>query len=78
MSASIKTNMTSIEGTTLGPGVECSQFRMSSGEQISLTGFGKNHEAANAGHRLRLSGGWSEVSKCMQGRTFRVLSIEKL
>lgn len=72
------TNIIAIEGTTLGPGVECSQFRLSTGEQISLTGFGKNHDAAIAGHRLRLSGSWSEMSKCMQGRTFRVLSIEKL
>lgn len=67
-----------IEGVSLGPGVECPQFRMDTAEQISLSGVDRGSSLAMAGGRFRLSGRWTPMSKCMQGRTFRVTSIEIL
>ncbi len=62
-----------ITGVFLGPGVECPQFRLEDGEQISLTG---PVPEAEIGSRLVLSGHWAAISFCMQGRTFRVVAPE--
>lgn len=64
-----ETGMETIRGVLLGPGVECMQFRLDDGEQISLTG--PVPEAA-PGTALTLTGRWAMVSYCMQGRTFSI------
>jgi hypothetical protein len=59
----------SITGTFLGKGVECPQFRLENGEQISLSGTIPEHQV---GDEATLTGRWSMISTCMQGREFRV------
>lgn len=58
-----------VSGIFLGAGVECPQMRLTSGEQISLSGAVP--EAA-IGEKLTFTGRWALISKCMQGREFRV------
>ena len=58
-----------ITGQYMGPGVTCPQFRLSSGETVSLSG---SYPDLTPGQQLTLSGRWAENSKCMQGREFRV------
>lgn len=58
-----------ITGKYIGPGVTCPQFRLDSGETISLSGA---HPVLQPGERLTLTGRWAMNSKCMQGREFRV------
>ena len=59
-----------IDGEVIGPGVECLQFRMASGEQISLRGSAISQ--ISIGTPVRLTGGFVRMSTCMQGRTFLV------
>ena len=56
-----------VEGTLIGPGVECPQFQLKDGEVVSLTG-----QPPEAAGPYRLSGRWARFSYCMQGRTFDV------
>jgi len=58
-----------ITGVFLGPGVECPQFRLDTGERISLSG---PLPEAEIGATLTLSGQWALFSGCMQGREFRI------
>jgi len=62
-----------ISGTYQGAGVECPQFRLDTGETISLSG--KVPRNLTLGQTLNLSGLWARFSKCQQGREFRVLNI---
>jgi len=62
-----------ITGSYFGPGVECPQFQLDSGEMISLVNMPGEIEA---GATVTLQGDWPMFSKCMQGRTFRVLSLK--
>ena len=62
-----------IDGTYLGPGVECPQFRMTTGEQISLRGDALDH--LTIGVLLQLTGQFLRVSPCMQGRAFHITSL---
>jgi hypothetical protein len=65
-----------VSGTVAGKGAPCVQFRLSSGETISLQSASpQNYEK---GARLRLTGVWLRVSNCMQGRAFRVSSRVKI
>jgi len=66
-----------MDGLFLGPGVECPQFRPDGEDgQISLEMAGK--ALPQPGDRLRLEGHFLRVSRCMQGRGFRVTAIEIL
>ncbi len=60
-----------ITGAYAGQGVECPQFRLDTGETVSLV-----HMPADIknGETVTLRGRWQLASKCMQGRTFRVVS----
>jgi hypothetical protein len=62
-----------INGTFLGRGVECPQFRVDTGEHISLRGDGLIPIAK--GTPLTLTGQFLRVSPCMQGRTFHITRI---
>jgi len=64
-----ETGLETIRGVLLGPGVECVQFRLDDGEQISLTGAVPEVVPGTA---LTLTGRWAMVSYCMQGRTFSI------
>lgn len=63
-----------IDGEVIGPGVECVQFRMASGEQISLQGSPVLQ--LQPGTPVRLTGVFLRMSTCMQGRTFRVSAAQ--
>jgi hypothetical protein len=62
-----------IAGTYLGPGVECPQFRMTTGEQISLRGDGLDD--LTIGAPFQMTGQFLRVSPCMQGRAFHITSL---
>jgi len=62
-----------IDGIFLGRGVECPQFRTTTGEQISLTGVLLPQVAV--GTQLHLTGTFIRISTCMQGRAFRVSEL---
>lgn len=60
-------------GEYIGRGAECPQFRLDSGEQVSL-------EAADLsdvtpGTRLWVTGEFARISRCMQGRAIIVEDI---
>lgn len=59
-----------VEGEHLGKGAECAQFRLASGEQISLDGADMRQFAI--GDRLQVTGHFVRISTCMQGRAFLV------
>lgn len=63
-------DVVTVSGEFAGPGVICPQFRLDSGETISLSGDVPQH---SRGERRVLRGSWRPISKCMQGREFRVL-----
>ena len=63
-------NLETITGILVGQGVECAQFRLETGEQISLSGAVP--EGA-IGTLFSLEGRWAMMSSCMQGREFPVL-----
>lgn len=57
-----------IAGKIIGPGVTCLQFRMKTGEQISLEGAGLRKIVP--GTLLHLTGKFARASRYMQGRAF--------
>lgn len=63
-----------IRGHYAGRGVTCPQFRLETGETISLAGI--NNDTLADGVLLIVTGNWQRVSTCMQGRAFRVERIE--
>ncbi len=65
-----------LSGTVAGKGAPCVQFRLASGETISLQGA--SPQEYSKGARFRLTGVWLRVSNCMQGRAFRVSSRVKI
>ncbi len=67
------TNDETLEGVFLGKGVECPQLKLTSGEQISLSGAVAKDVAL--GEAVRVTGRFVNMSKCMQGRTFVVSSF---
>ena len=62
-----------IRGVYLGVGVECPQFMIDSGEQVSL--IGKRLDELTTGSKFLLTGRIARVSKCMQGQTFIVSTV---
>jgi hypothetical protein len=66
----------SIRGEVLGQGAPCVQFRMDSGETISLDRA--SPQEFKRGMKLELEGDWMRVSTCMQGRAFRVVRHSEL
>ena len=62
-----------VSGAYLGPGAECPQFELLSGERISLSGV-RDH-AFTKGEIVNLHGRWRPVSTCMQGRDFLVTEV---
>ncbi len=62
-----------IRGIFLGMGVECPQFLIDSGEQVSL--IGEKLDDLTTGIRFRLNGRIARASKCMQGQTFIVSAV---
>lgn len=62
-----------IVGEFLGPGVECAQLRLPTGEQISIEG--QDFTAIAPGTLLRLTGDFARMSRCMQGRAFVVQTM---
>ena len=62
-----------ISGIFLGMGVECPQFMIDSGEQVSL--IGKRLDELTTGSKFILTGRIARVSKCMQGQTFIVSTV---
>ena len=69
---------TEIEGEILGPGVMAPQFRLTSGETISLEALPPGTGPLEPGRRLRLTGRFLRVSRAMQGRGFRVTALAEL
>lgn len=63
-------------GVVMGLGAPCVQFRVDSGETISL--HGASPQEFQEGMKLRLSGQWLRISNCMQGRAFRVVKHSML
>ena len=63
-------------GVVMGLGAPCVQFRVDSGETISLQGA--SPQEFQEGMKLRLSGQWLRISNCMQGRAFRVVKHSML
>jgi hypothetical protein len=66
-----KSDQIEVKGTFLGLGIECAQFKIDSGEQISLTGI--DLDGRTKGDKLLLKGIFARGSKCMQGRTLIVV-----
>lgn len=64
-----------IDGEVIGAGVICPQFRLLSGEIISLESLPPAAPALTPGARLRLHGQFARASRCMQGRAFLVQDI---
>ncbi|MDP3961123.1 MAG: hypothetical protein Q8Q26_13875 [Pseudorhodobacter sp.] len=64
-----------IDGEVIGAGVLCPQFRLLSGEAISLESLPPAAPALTPGARLRLSGQFARASRCQQGRAFVVQDI---
>jgi len=64
-----------ITGTVIGAGVLCPQFRLLSGETISLESLPSTTPAPVLGQQLRLSGQFARASRCQQGRAFVVQAI---
>ena len=62
-----------IRGIFLGKGVECPQFMIDSGQQVSL--IGNSLDQLKTGNTFRLTGRIARVSKCMQGQTFIVSTV---
>ena len=62
-----------IDGEMIGAGVLCPQFRLLTGETISLESLPP--AALTPGQRLRLSGQFARASRCQQGRAFLVQDI---
>jgi hypothetical protein len=60
-----------LRGVVMGLGAPCVQFRVDSGETISLQGA--SPQEFQKGMKLRLYGQWLRISNCMQGRAFRVV-----
>lgn len=64
-----------IDGEVIGAGVLCPQFRMLSGEAISLESLSPATPTLTPGLRLRLSGQFARASRCQQGRAFLVQDV---
>lgn len=64
-----------IDGEVIGAGVLCPQFRLLTGETISLESLPPAAPALTPGLRLRLSGQFARASRCQQGRAFLVQDI---
>ncbi len=64
-----------IDGEVIGAGVLCPQFRLLTGETISLESLPPATPALTPGARLRLSGQFARASRCQQGRAFLVRDI---
>ena len=62
-----------IRGIFLGMGVECPQFMIDSGEQVSL--IGKRLDELTTGSKLVLTGQIARASKCMQVQTLIVSTV---
>jgi hypothetical protein len=67
---------TKIQGEVIGQGAPCVQFRMDSGETVSLDGA--SPQQFKRGMKLELEGTWMRMSTCMQGRAFRVLQSKEI
>ena len=65
-----------LKGEVMGPGAPCVQFRIDSGETISLQGA--SPQEFQKGMKLSLTGNWLRISNCMQGRAFRVVQHKNL
>jgi hypothetical protein len=63
-----------IAGEYLGRGVECAQMRLPTGEEISIEG--QDFSEIALGTRLRLTGEFARMSRCMQGRAFVAASFK--
>lgn len=64
-----------ITGLYLGSGVTCPQFKMDTGEIVSLSGVTERDLAEYANTKVLLTGEWWAMSTCMQGRDFHVATI---
>lgn len=60
-----------VTGTLVGQSVECPVFLTVGGERITLSGA---LGGTTPGQELFLSGRWTRLSHCMQGRTFHVVA----
>jgi hypothetical protein len=65
-----------LSGTVVGKGTPCVQFRMSTGERISLQSA--SPQVFKTGMKMRLTGRWLRISNCMQGRAFGVTKHDKI
>lgn len=68
---------TDITGEFLAPDVLCPRFRLIDGEEISLDSL-PSDPALRPGARLRLTGRFLRVSRCLQGRAFDVRNLTHL
>lgn len=67
------TQLERITGSFIGTGAPCPQFRLETGETISLSGvYERDLPKATA---IVLEGRWQLVSTCMQGREFNVTAL---
>ncbi len=64
-----------ITGQYAGRGVTCPQFKMDTGETVSLSGVTERDLADYTDVKLTLTGAWWRMSTCMQGRDFHVETI---
>jgi hypothetical protein len=65
-----------LKGEVMGLGAPCVQFRIDSGETVSLQGA--SPQEFQKGMKLSLTGNWLRISNCMQGRAFRVVQHKTL
>lgn len=65
-----------ITGEVIADGVLCPQFRTDTGEDISIEALPAGAPDLKPGDRLRLTGQFIRVSRCMQGRGFVVSQID--
>ena len=66
-------SLVSLSGVFVGRGVVCERFKLDDGETISLSG---DYRVTGIDVPAKLNGRWAQISKCQQGREFRVLSQE--
>lgn len=70
----VVTDLERITGRFVGPGVTCPQFRLDSGETISLSGLPERKVPKD--RTVVLEGRWQSYSTCMQGRDFLVSTLD--
>ena len=76
VAAAMANESVELVGEVIERGAPCVRFRTQAGETISLEGA--SPQVFQPGMRLRISGNWVQISRCMQGPAFLVTGHAEL